>query len=168
MPLVKYKDQISSIGAIATSLGVIMALTVAVVDLTKTKRPDLQLSYSETVGNSKTFFVYNAGDAPCVDFHISYEDRFIGVRHIVNYETANIVNAKVSFDTVSMPAKASYSIGNCSESSCEIQIGYLPIEKLFALELKIPVDSAISAGQTSNFTASCTVHSESIEVPIHA
>jgi hypothetical protein len=158
--IVRHKDFIGAVGGVFSSLGVVIALSFSIYSLTpKAKEPVIDLTVTKLREGEQRLVIYNGGNGPCVELKVSYKaNQFDVVKHILNYKTSSVVDAKHDSKTgrISYPAQVLYPLGVCKGNECTIKAGFLAPGNVFPL-------SFFGKG-SSKVSVQCSSIEESIEI----
>lgn len=138
--LKKYKDYISSIGSIATAVGVVAALFFSVNGLIiEPKKPIIDLLKTKIAEQEERLIIYNGGSGACVALSIEFPNIFLGITQIVNYENSWLTNTELKNGMLQSSARAFYVFKQeniCKNNSCIIDAGFLKSNGTFSLVFK--------------------------------
>ena len=134
---IKHKDFIGAVGGVFSSIGVLVALVFSIYSLVpKAKEPVIELVSTQLNETEKRLVIYNGGTGPCVELKVFYKNnQFSEVKHILNYKTSSVVDAKYDPKTkrISYPAQILYPLGVCKGEQCSISAGFLAPGNVFPL-----------------------------------
>lgn len=161
--LQKYKDQITSIGSIATALGVLIALGFSVNSLVvRPKKPKLDLLKTKVSEKIERLVIYNGGNGACAELSVKFPET-LSVAQIVNYETSWHTNAEFKDGKVQFSPRVFAPFPNnliCKNGNCTIDAGFLKPDGVFPIQV-------VRNSENSNdieITVSCINAKESIKL----